>query len=128
MLSGHTCREDIDECVSQPCFPGVGCNNTLGSFICGVCPQGYSGDGKNCTRKTPLSNCILKIEFHLFNNFHLLLIQLHRQRVHLKDMFVSSLLKSYIYPALSLGFMRSYIFKDICIVQFNVILIILFPR
>ncbi|XP_042279137.1 von Willebrand factor D and EGF domain-containing protein isoform X1 [Thunnus maccoyii] len=49
-MTGHTCREDIDECVSQPCFPGVGCNNTLGSFICGVCPQGYSGDGKDCTR------------------------------------------------------------------------------
>ncbi|KAM7421510.1 hypothetical protein PAMA_015584 [Pampus argenteus] len=49
-MTGHTCREDIDECVSQPCFPGVGCNNTFGSFICGVCPQGYGGDGKNCTR------------------------------------------------------------------------------
>ncbi|KAF3839609.1 hypothetical protein F7725_018326 [Dissostichus mawsoni] len=49
-MTGHTCREDIDECVSQPCFPGVGCNNTLGSFICGVCPQGYSGDGNICTR------------------------------------------------------------------------------
>ncbi|KAM9353557.1 von Willebrand factor D and EGF domain-containing protein [Symphorus nematophorus] len=49
-MTGRTCREDIDECVSQPCFPGVGCNNTLGSFICGVCPQGYSGDGKNCAR------------------------------------------------------------------------------
>nr|XP_020471247.1 von Willebrand factor D and EGF domain-containing protein isoform X2 [Monopterus albus] len=49
-MTGQTCREDIDECVSQPCFPGTGCNNTLGSFICGVCPQGYSGDGKSCTR------------------------------------------------------------------------------
>ncbi|KAL7394229.1 hypothetical protein ABVT39_022612 [Epinephelus coioides] len=49
-MTGHTCREDIDECVSRPCFPGVDCNNTLGSFICGVCPQGYSGDGKTCTR------------------------------------------------------------------------------
>ncbi|XP_041798658.1 von Willebrand factor D and EGF domain-containing protein [Chelmon rostratus] len=49
-MTGRTCREDIDECVSQPCFPGVGCNNTLGSFICGVCPQGYSGEGKNCAR------------------------------------------------------------------------------
>ncbi|KAF0031943.1 hypothetical protein F2P81_016498 [Scophthalmus maximus] len=49
VFSGRTCREDLDECVSQPCFPGVSCNNTLGSFICGVCPQGFSGDGKNCT-------------------------------------------------------------------------------
>ncbi|XP_042345721.1 von Willebrand factor D and EGF domain-containing protein [Plectropomus leopardus] len=49
-MTGRTCREDLDECVSQPCFPGVGCNNTQGSFICGLCPQGYSGDGKICTR------------------------------------------------------------------------------
>ncbi|KAK2845054.1 hypothetical protein Q5P01_011713 [Channa striata] len=49
-MTGHTCREDVDECTSQPCFPGVGCSNTLGSFICGVCPMGYSGDGKDCTR------------------------------------------------------------------------------
>ncbi|XP_050932344.1 von Willebrand factor D and EGF domain-containing protein [Lates calcarifer] len=51
-MTGRTCREDIDECVSQPCFPGASCNNTLGSFICGVCPQGFSGDGKTCTRNT----------------------------------------------------------------------------
>ncbi|KAE8289229.1 von Willebrand factor D and EGF domain-containing protein Precursor [Larimichthys crocea] len=49
-MTGRTCREDIDECVSQPCFPGVGCNNTFGSFICGVCPHGYAGDGKHCAR------------------------------------------------------------------------------
>ncbi|XP_028281558.1 von Willebrand factor D and EGF domain-containing protein [Parambassis ranga] len=51
-MTGRTCREDIDECISQPCFPGVGCNNTLGSFVCGLCPQGYSGDGQNCKRIT----------------------------------------------------------------------------
>ncbi|XP_069394081.1 von Willebrand factor D and EGF domain-containing protein isoform X1 [Paralichthys olivaceus] len=51
-MTGRTCREDLDECVSQPCFPGASCNNTLGSFICGVCPQGFSGDGRNCTRNT----------------------------------------------------------------------------
>ncbi|XP_074539724.1 von Willebrand factor D and EGF domain-containing protein [Halichoeres trimaculatus] len=49
-MTGRTCREDIDECVSQPCSPGVGCNNTLGSFICGLCPQGFSGDGRSCAR------------------------------------------------------------------------------
>ncbi|XP_051263598.1 von Willebrand factor D and EGF domain-containing protein isoform X1 [Dicentrarchus labrax] len=49
-MTGRTCREDIDECISRPCFPGVGCNNTLGSFVCGVCPQGYGGDGKSCIR------------------------------------------------------------------------------
>ncbi|XP_058503446.1 von Willebrand factor D and EGF domain-containing protein isoform X2 [Solea solea] len=56
-MTGHTCREDIDECVSQPCFSGVGCNNTLGSFVCGLCPHGYRGDGRNCTsaRFSPVS-------------------------------------------------------------------------
>uniref|UniRef100_A0A3B4ZUE1 Si:dkey-30e9.7 n=1 Tax=Stegastes partitus TaxID=144197 RepID=A0A3B4ZUE1_9TELE len=49
-MTGRTCREDIDECISQPCFPGAGCNNTLGSFVCGLCPKGYVGDGKNCKR------------------------------------------------------------------------------
>ncbi|XP_030605963.1 von Willebrand factor D and EGF domain-containing protein [Archocentrus centrarchus] len=49
-MTGRTCREDIDECVFQPCFPGVSCNNTMGSFICGLCPQAYGGDGKNCKR------------------------------------------------------------------------------
>ncbi|KAK2909788.1 hypothetical protein Q8A73_007503 [Channa argus] len=52
-MTGRTCREDIDECTSQPCFAGVGCNNTLGSFICGVCPIGYSGNGKTCTMTPP---------------------------------------------------------------------------
>uniref|UniRef100_A0A667XGL6 von Willebrand factor D and EGF domains n=1 Tax=Myripristis murdjan TaxID=586833 RepID=A0A667XGL6_9TELE len=70
-MTGHTCREDLDECASQPCFPGVGCNNTLGSFLCGSCPQGYSGDGQSCTRKSALSPFtsfhFLDEEFHLFN-------------------------------------------------------------
>ncbi|XP_061771484.1 von Willebrand factor D and EGF domain-containing protein isoform X1 [Nerophis ophidion] len=48
-MKGVTCREDMDECVSQPCFPGVDCSNTLGSFSCGVCPLGFSGDGRICT-------------------------------------------------------------------------------
>ncbi|XP_034030211.1 von Willebrand factor D and EGF domain-containing protein [Thalassophryne amazonica] len=49
-MTGRTCRDDLDECISQPCFPGSSCHNTLGSFLCGSCPQGYSGDGKTCTR------------------------------------------------------------------------------
>ncbi|XP_068613415.1 von Willebrand factor D and EGF domain-containing protein [Brachionichthys hirsutus] len=48
VLPGPTCREDVDECVSRPCFPGVGCSNTPGSFVCGVCPRGFRGDGKGC--------------------------------------------------------------------------------
>ncbi|XP_026228904.1 von Willebrand factor D and EGF domain-containing protein isoform X2 [Anabas testudineus] len=48
-MTGRTCREDIDECAFHPCFPGAVCNNTVGSFICGACPQGYSGDRGNCS-------------------------------------------------------------------------------
>lgn len=48
-VPGHTCREDVDECAAEPCFPGVGCKNTLGSFTCGSCPEGYTGDGKSCS-------------------------------------------------------------------------------
>ncbi|XP_054903327.1 von Willebrand factor D and EGF domain-containing protein [Poeciliopsis prolifica] len=49
--TGRTCREDIDECLSQPCFPAVSCSNTLGSFTCGSCPSGSTGDGKMCQEK-----------------------------------------------------------------------------
>ncbi|TSN03413.1 von Willebrand factor D and EGF domain-containing protein [Bagarius yarrelli] len=51
-FSGVMCEEDIDECVSTPCFPGVSCENTLGSFVCGSCPDHFTGNGKNCVRKT----------------------------------------------------------------------------
>ncbi|XP_029115904.1 von Willebrand factor D and EGF domain-containing protein [Scleropages formosus] len=54
-MTGPSCGEDVDECASAPCFPGVGCHNTLGSFVCGLCPEGYAGDGRNCKRETELS-------------------------------------------------------------------------
>nr|DBA25281.1 TPA: hypothetical protein GDO54_012829 [Pyxicephalus adspersus] len=47
-LKGKTCEEDLDECLSAPCYPSVLCTNTLGSYTCGPCPQGYEGDGKIC--------------------------------------------------------------------------------
>ncbi|KAF5900616.1 von Willebrand factor D and EGF domain-containing protein, partial [Clarias magur] len=50
-FTGVTCEEDIDECVSASCFPGVTCKNTLGSFVCGPCPDHFTGDGKTCIRK-----------------------------------------------------------------------------
>ncbi|KAM9309952.1 von Willebrand factor D and EGF domain-containing protein [Pholidichthys leucotaenia] len=36
-------------CADTPCFPGVLCEPTAsGSFRCGRCPHGYTGDGVTC--------------------------------------------------------------------------------
>lgn len=36
-------------CADSPCFPGVPCEPTVsGSFRCGRCPYGYTGDGVTC--------------------------------------------------------------------------------
>lgn len=36
-------------CADSPCFPGVPCEPTVtGSFRCGRCPYGYTGDGITC--------------------------------------------------------------------------------
>ncbi|KAM9852042.1 von Willebrand factor D and EGF domain-containing protein [Aulostomus maculatus] len=36
-------------CADSPCFPGVQCEPTIrGSFRCGRCPYGYTGDGVIC--------------------------------------------------------------------------------
>ncbi|XP_075322635.1 von Willebrand factor D and EGF domain-containing protein [Odontesthes bonariensis] len=36
-------------CADSPCFPGVPCEPTVtGSFRCGRCPYGYTGDGVVC--------------------------------------------------------------------------------
>ncbi|RLU24405.1 hypothetical protein DMN91_002494 [Ooceraea biroi] len=47
------CIKDVDECAADhpPCSvnPPVPCRNTLGSFTCGACPHGYSGNGYYCT-------------------------------------------------------------------------------
>nr|XP_021156512.1 von Willebrand factor D and EGF domain-containing protein isoform X4 [Columba livia] len=45
---GKNCQDDVDECVSSPCFPGVFCFNTFGSYYCGPCPSNLQGDGKSC--------------------------------------------------------------------------------
>uniref|UniRef100_A0A8C7NWK8 von Willebrand factor D and EGF domains n=1 Tax=Oncorhynchus mykiss TaxID=8022 RepID=A0A8C7NWK8_ONCMY len=63
-MTGHTCREDVDECAAEPCFPGVGCKNTLGSFTCGFCPEGYTGDGKSCSG-SPSPSLLLSV-FHSY--------------------------------------------------------------
>ena len=41
------CR-DIDECKLNPCYRGVECVNTPGSFYCHSCPAGMTGNGEHC--------------------------------------------------------------------------------
>ncbi|KAI3366129.1 hypothetical protein L3Q82_009954, partial [Scortum barcoo] len=48
-LRGVTCLEDINECERKPCFPGVQCFNSFGSYGCGPCPKGMLGNGTTCT-------------------------------------------------------------------------------
>ncbi|XP_016131300.1 von Willebrand factor D and EGF domain-containing protein [Sinocyclocheilus grahami] len=55
-LTGVICDEDIDECLSVPCYPGVSCRNTMGSFLCGLCPDHLTGDGKTCSRQSPCAS------------------------------------------------------------------------
>lgn len=42
-------------CADSPCFPGVSCEPKVsGSFSCGRCPYGYTGDGVTCKGKVVL--------------------------------------------------------------------------
>ncbi|KAK5640278.1 hypothetical protein RI129_011089 [Pyrocoelia pectoralis] len=47
------CNTDVDECNSKMPYcstnPVVPCVNTPGSFTCGNCPEGYTGNGHYCT-------------------------------------------------------------------------------
>lgn len=54
---------DIDECAENPCAKEVKCVNTNGSFECGDCPPGYTGDPRSscyylsyCDPDDPKSN------------------------------------------------------------------------
>ena len=51
-FSGKSCGTDVDECVHLPCFPGVECVNYVGSFSCGSCPTGFTGNGTHCQKKS----------------------------------------------------------------------------
>jgi hypothetical protein len=51
---GENCSEviPVSGCATSPCFPGVVCTDAAPpetSFVCGSCPDGYSGNGVTCT-------------------------------------------------------------------------------
>ncbi|XP_070536661.1 cubilin-like [Ptychodera flava] len=69
------CTKDVDECTESQTFPcshdpEVACINVPGSFYCGPCPTGYSGNGFQCAdinecvtdnggcSKAPMVECI----------------------------------------------------------------------
>ncbi|RCN50946.1 CUB domain protein, partial [Ancylostoma caninum] len=39
---------DVNECLDNPCHPGVDCINLPGKFQCVGCPKGYHGNGQIC--------------------------------------------------------------------------------
>jgi cubilin len=60
------CIQDVDECLlgPPPCSrePRVSCVNVPGTFYCGACPAGYTGDGETVapppsTLRLPLCRC-----------------------------------------------------------------------
>ena len=56
---GSACTVDVDECQqANPCSsnPRVQCINTPGSFTCGSCPSGFSGNGYVCD---DVNECLL---------------------------------------------------------------------
>ncbi|PIK47011.1 putative von Willebrand factor D and EGF domain-containing protein [Apostichopus japonicus] len=48
-FKGSICEIDIDECASNPCYPGVTCKNFNAMYWCVGCPPGLTGDGRHCT-------------------------------------------------------------------------------
>ena len=52
---------DIDDCHDNSCYPGVECMDLSApdrGFKCGICPEGYIGDGKNCHKQEGIYICI----------------------------------------------------------------------
>ena len=49
-FTGGSCN-DINECATANggCSPLAGCTNDPGTYACGPCPSGYTGDGVTCT-------------------------------------------------------------------------------
>jgi hypothetical protein len=50
---GQSCQDEY-LCDPNPCFPGVQCEVQLESeAVCGSCPKGMHGDGRQCSRQVP---------------------------------------------------------------------------
>ena len=71
--TGSFCDSDLDACEenSQPCYPGVTCNDLPppagdSGFQCDPCPSGYSGDGIDCTGKGQIKGTVSRI----YQNFN----------------------------------------------------------
>ncbi|CAM5088461.1 unnamed protein product [Natator depressus] len=70
---GEDCREDVDECLSNPCPALATCNNTHGSYVC-KCPLGYQLEKGKCNLvRTFVGQVALKL-----NTTHGMYSELHR--------------------------------------------------
>ena len=51
---------DINECSTSAdaCDVNAKCKNTVGSYTC-TCKKGFTGNGKTCTGKINLTNCLV---------------------------------------------------------------------
>lgn len=85
-LAGLTCLEDINECERKPCFQGVQCFNSFGSYGCGPCPKGMLGNGTTCTGKhehtvyTFISEQLLKAVLQIFTYYKATVVCINKTR------------------------------------------------
>ena len=67
---GEFCEEDRNGCSEIQCFEGVECLDVPAPGVgamCGVCPEGYTGDGEKCFGKI-FDYFVLSVNFSPFHN------------------------------------------------------------